>query len=314
MPAGAPWRRSAPRLAGRRGVFVGSRPVPQHHVPGPAHESDVGRRSARPPGGLGQFPTANRPGGGGRGFVTAMSSRGLAPRLRSRTTSPSEPRRRSRRSCPRRCCSCSARRWVAIDTVSPPSPCGRRRGADRGRPAGRALRGRGLVRTDTAAARSPRPCAPAPCVAGVAVIVGVIVGPALPGASSDPLLDTRPRGGLAHDPEPPRRHPGPPRQPERRRALHRREPAAVVLADDRARRVRRAHLAVRGAATATRTASSGAACRTHSARRSSTTSRSARSTPIWLPAAFAPPGVARAGPLRRGVGQPADRRSTLPRA
>ena len=59
-------------------------------------------------------------------------------------------------------------------------------------------------------------------VAAAAVIVGAIAGPALPGASSDPLARHPPGSLVADDAQPARRHPVPAGQPERPGAVLRR--------------------------------------------------------------------------------------------
>ena len=139
------------------------------------------------------------------------------------TRSPSTPAPAARRSCPAPCCSCSSPRSAPTGTAScspwPSSP-----------PASSPRRCCGCAspsRHAPSLGRRPPPavdrrCRP-PSLGGTVVVLGAwIIGPRLPGADADPLVDTHnDAGGVTEVAQPARRHPHPARQPRRHRAVRR---------------------------------------------------------------------------------------------
>ena len=257
-----------PRRVGRRpGRVRHAGLLPQHQLLRPAHDGHLGRH-ARPtsswPGT--QFATAMAPVPADTGYVVAAVIGVWARRLPRRRLRLSCPRRPSRRSCRRASSSCSLRRWAPTDyrlaarrpvagaAAAGLRPAPHRCAQDGGGWLGGIRRGPVGVasRASPRISASPSSCwrwwSGPPCRA-----------PATRRCST-PARSVR----LAPDAEPAGRHPGPHRQPERPRAVHRRrrQPAywRLTALDEFDGRI----WTVRRAATATPTASSAAASRSSS--------------------------------------------------
>ena len=143
-------------------------------------------------------------------------------RARRRTRSPSAPTPAARRSFPAPCCSSSSPRSAPTATGSSLTLALVAAGflaaallRVRFAQAPRTVLGRPAARLSITL--------PAAALAGTAVVLGAwVVGPRLPGAHAEPLVETRNDARRGHrGPQPARRHPLPSRQPGRHRAVRR---------------------------------------------------------------------------------------------
>ena len=206
-----------------------ARLLPRRQLLRAAHERDVGRHVGRPAERRGRrSPPPIAPVPATTGFVVAVIIARLARRPSWPTASPSGPRRRSRRSCRPASSSCSAPRSAATASAcsSPPLWLGRRPRACRpprvDRPGGRRAGSAGIRRR-----RRRPPLRGSARIGAGAVVLALIVGPALPGAGCrGAARHPQRRLGDAPDAQPARRHPRPHRQPERHRGCSRCEPTA----------------------------------------------------------------------------------------